>query len=357
MINDQVQKQQGGDSSTNLQGQSIIINQGISYSDARDIALDVYKANFIQLSQDAADLARKRAEELTDSFLEKLKETQEIAINEMQQPAMQTALYEAQKQYAKSGDKNLEFMLVDILVQRASTPERSTKQIVLDEALEVVNKLTNEQLNILSLNFSLTRLTRLNIGNLEELITYIQTELLAFFDSNAAYHQSWFEHLAYTGCVTLMDATRYKTVPELILKTYPAMFQKGFDENDFEAFVGKPLKDFHPLLMKCFHFVNLFQFNAFTADILAEKAISFEIEQSYIEKLKQFFDRNLMNQNEVKEWLVNKLPAIEKLCGYWGNENNQLSKLQLTTVGVALAQANYKQKITNINFDLGVWVK
>ena len=176
MINDQVQKQQGGNSSTNLQGQSIVVNQGISYSDARDIALDVYKANFLQLSADAAEVAKCRAEEITDSFLKKLQETNESALEQMRQPSMQAALFEAQKQYAKSGDEDLEHMLVDMLVQRASTPERNTKQIVLDEALNVVSKLTNEQLNILSLNFSLTRLARTGIGNPEDLITYINKE-------------------------------------------------------------------------------------------------------------------------------------------------------------------------------------
>lgn len=132
MIKDQVQKQQAGDSSTNLQGQSIVIHQGISYSDAKEIALDVYKSNFLQLSQDAAELARARAEEITDNFLTKLKDENEAAVTEMSQPGMQAALFEAQKQYAKTGDKNLEGLLVDILVERASTPERNIYQIVLD---------------------------------------------------------------------------------------------------------------------------------------------------------------------------------------------------------------------------------
>jgi hypothetical protein len=73
MIKDKVQKQESGDDSTNLQAQSIVVNQGISYSDAKDIALDVYKSNFLQLSQDAAQVARERAEEITDNFLDKLK--------------------------------------------------------------------------------------------------------------------------------------------------------------------------------------------------------------------------------------------------------------------------------------------
>ena len=61
MIKDEVQKQEGGDSSTNLQGKNITINQGISYADAKAIALEVYKAKFLHLSQEAADLARARA--------------------------------------------------------------------------------------------------------------------------------------------------------------------------------------------------------------------------------------------------------------------------------------------------------
>ena len=140
MINDRVQKQEAGDGSTNLQGQSIVIHQGISYADAREIALDVYKANFIQLSQEAADLARQRATELTDDFLQKLKADNESAVASMSTPGMQAAIYEAQKQYAKTGDKNLEGLLVDILVERAATSERNIKQIVLDESLSVASR-------------------------------------------------------------------------------------------------------------------------------------------------------------------------------------------------------------------------
>ncbi|WP_375320667.1 LPO_1073/Vpar_1526 family protein [Aliivibrio logei] len=357
MINDSVHKQQGGDSSTNLQGQSIIINQGISYSDARDIALDVYKSNFLQLSHDAAELARSRAEQLTDSFLEKLKEENETAISEMKQPAMQAALYEAQKQYAKSGDEDLEFMLVDMLVQRASTPERNTKQIVLDEALEVVGKITSEQLNILSLNFALTRLFRGNVNNLEQLVNHINNELLIFVEANTEYHQSWFEHLAYTGCVTLMDGSSYKNLPTLMLNQYPALFQNGFDEAEFEQFVGKPMSAFNPLLMRCFHTVNLVQFNEMNAELLEKTATKTGFDTADIQKLKQYFSSKLMNQNEVKNYLVEKIPQIEILLNNWGGDDNQLSKLQLTTVGIALAQANYKQKVNSINFDLGIWVK
>ena len=38
MTNSSKQNQESGNNSTNLQGQSVVVNQGISYSDAKEIA-------------------------------------------------------------------------------------------------------------------------------------------------------------------------------------------------------------------------------------------------------------------------------------------------------------------------------
>lgn len=119
MIKDSNQKQEGGDHSTNLQSKTVTIYQGISYAEAKEIALDVFKANFIQLKQEAAEIAKTRAEEITDVFLEKLNSRNPDAIRNFNEPALQDALFTAQKEYAKTGDKDLGDLLVDILVDRA----------------------------------------------------------------------------------------------------------------------------------------------------------------------------------------------------------------------------------------------
>jgi len=145
MIKDKTQQQESGDNSANYQAETI--NQyGLSYRDAKDIALDVFRENFISLSEQAKTTAKERAEELVDSFLNEVKEKNPDLLNSVQEPSMQLALYSAQKSYAKTGDKDIADLLVDILVERAEQNERNLKQIVLDESLEVVPKLTNEQL-------------------------------------------------------------------------------------------------------------------------------------------------------------------------------------------------------------------
>ena len=155
MINDKVFKQEGGDNSTNLQGQTFIINNGISYEDAKGIALDVFKSNYLELSTKAADTAKQRAEELVEDFLQQVKERNPNAINTMEDPGMQYAIFSAQKEYARTGDKNMSDMLVDVLVDRAAFPERNLKQIVLDECLQIIPKLTTSQLDTLTIVFIL----------------------------------------------------------------------------------------------------------------------------------------------------------------------------------------------------------
>jgi hypothetical protein len=351
MINDQVQKQQAGDNSTNYQAQSIVI-QGISYSDAKEIALDVYKSNYLQLSYEAAELAKARAEELTDDFLIKLKEENEEAINQMKQPAMQSALYEAQKQYAKTGDKDLEELLVDILVERALTTERNIHQIVLDEALSIASKLTSEQMDTLTINFLISQTHKYNLINLETLINYFNTEIIPFTkyltDSKSCY-----EHLVYAGCISLMETSYYKAIPELMKERYPTLFSKGFTEEDFKSKVDEHL-DYSPLVIKCFHYVNLIQFKAMDINVLEKMIQENNISEENRSKIIALFNSIIMSTEEVKMYLIEQINELAQLFELW--DSCTLSKFNLTTVGIAIAQANYRRR-TGLKLDLKIWVK
>jgi len=251
MMKDDIQKQATGDNSTNLQGKEITIYQGISYKDAKEIALDVYKANFLALSEKAATEAVRRAEELTDTFLEKLKEEMPAAVQALQEPAMQMALYTAQKEYARTGDKDLESLLVDILVERAQQTERTIQQIVLDESLAVAPKLTLEQLSALTVSFLLTR-TRIHfLVSLDALQNYLESHLLPFVD-DLTKAETCYEHLEYTGCGSVMRLGNLRTVEAIFNLHYPGLFCKGFESERVSTEFGdvKPPAGF---LINCLH--------------------------------------------------------------------------------------------------------
>lgn len=352
MINDQVQKQESGDSSTNFQGQSIIINQGISYADAKEIALDVYKANFLQLSQNAAETARARAEELTDDFLTKLKQENESAISSMNEPGMQAALYEAQKQYAKTGDKNLEGLLVDILVERANTNERNIHQIVLDEALGVASKLTTEQMDALTVNFIISKTKNHSLVSLESLQSYLNTHLLPFIDELNS-ESSCYQHLDYVGCGSLMHVGGMHPIEHLFRIGYPGLFSKGFDGERFNNEIGK-ISDHTALITRCLHDNDKLQINAIDQKVLDGLCEKLVIEDDRKKKITNLFNSTTMSDQEIKEYLLSVNPKLQKLFDLW--QNSSISKFGLTTVGIAIAQANFRRK-TGIKLDLSIWVK
>ncbi|WP_133405766.1 LPO_1073/Vpar_1526 family protein [Parashewanella tropica] len=351
MIKDKVQKQEAGDDSTNLQAQSIIVNQGITYSDAKDIALDVYKANFLQLSQDAAQVARERAEELTDNFLQKLQQENEPAVEAMNDPSMQAALYEAQKQYAKTGDKDLEGLLVDILVERAATSERTIHQIVLDEALEVAAKLTAEQMDALTINFLITRTSNGALSNLSAIPNYITTHLAPFL-TNLRSETSCYEHLEYVGCGSLMHVGGLNSIELIYQAAYGGLFSKGFNNERLENEIAEPYS-YPKLITNCLHDANLLQVNAVNVDVINQTCKNENIPEDIKQKFVNLFNSTLMNPQEIKEYLIKVSPEIEPLFKLWGNSG--LSKLTLTTVGIAIAQANFRRK-TGIKLELSIWV-
>ena len=141
------QSQRAGDHSRNLQAQTINIT-GITVSEARQLALDVFKANALELAGIARDLFESRGREFVDRYLEELQRRRPEAISALQDPDMQYALFTAQRDSARAGDQDLSDLLVDILVDRAAEEPRNLKRIVLDEALTTAPKLTTQEYDV-----------------------------------------------------------------------------------------------------------------------------------------------------------------------------------------------------------------
>jgi hypothetical protein len=330
-----------------------IIQSGITYSDAREIALDVYKANYLKLSENAAQVARQRAEELTDQFLNKLKERNADAIASMESPGMQHAMFSAQKDYARTGDKDLESLLVDILVDRAGTAERSIEQIVLDEALQIAPKLTAEQMDALTVNFLISRTQNTTVQSLETFLGYLDLNIAPFVTTLAS-NTSCYEHLEYTGCGSLTPIGGIKPISQLYKQIYHGLFVKGFDDEAWkERFPDRPdlLKW---AVVTCQQDSSKFQISAMNEDVLKTLCEQHSVSSDDLDKIKQLFNFSPMTDVVVKDYITGARPELQKLFDAW--ENSQISKMTLTTVGIAVAHANFRRR-TGQKLDLSIWVK
>lgn len=189
-----------GDSSTNIQARHVTVNQqtGISYTEARQIALDVFKGNFYELSEVAKQVAVERAEQLVDVFLSKLEKELPNKIEKIQLPDVQYSLINAQMIYARKSEPLTLELLSNLLKERFKTEEDSLKAIVINETIDVMSKLTTKQIRMITALFLVKNCQLANVRQLiEDLSEILTDDLIAHLND-----KNYFEHLIFSGIAT-----------------------------------------------------------------------------------------------------------------------------------------------------------
>lgn len=342
------QIQKSGDSSVNIQAGQITI--GLTYQDVKAIALEVFKSNFYQLSGIAKNTAQRRAEEITNQFLDELMKKNSQGLKSAGEPDFQYALFTVQKEYAKSGDKDLGSILVDILVDRTKESNRNLMQIVLDESTQTAPKLTSNQYAALSVMFTLKYTRYLKIVNFSEFSKYIGRSLAPFVPElvkeNACY-----QHLEYAGCGTIGIGS--VSIEKVLLSNYLGLFVKGFKQNDISDLLEKEPRLLE-IISKCLRDPNLLQIRAVDEPTIYAIANQLGIESSVVNKLIEVQKKHTMNEKEVKDYSVSVHPCMKDLYDVW--DNSSMKNMTLTSVGIAIAHANIR-RVTGEQYDLSIWIR
>ena len=348
------QEQKSGDNSNNLQAGRDIVIHGLTYTETKDLvkteAQEVFKQNSLVLANEAYNLVLSRSEELLDSFLKKLETKKPEAIEAMRDPGMQYSLFNAQKEYSKTGDKDLADLLEDILVERAQNPNRDLMQIVLDECISVAPKLTADQFDALSLIFILRYTMNYGVVNQLGLIQYALQHLLPF-QAGIREEQARYQHLEFSGCGTLGISS--VKIEKAFRQNYMILFSKGFTLEEFEQRVGTDPK-FKKYIAPCQQDNAKFQINVINQEEMKKVGKKDNLTDEETAKINGIFNSSSMNENEVKEHLIKLFPPFEKLIEEWNNSS--IKNMTLTSVGIAIGQANITRK-TKQTYDLKIWIK
>lgn len=166
--------------SMNLQAGRDIVYNGLTAAEYRQVALDVYEANFLRLVGIAEDVARDRAERITHEFVDALWESNPDGLGSMTDPDMLRTLYTAQEGYACSGEDDLEKSLVALLVGRAGQVERDTKTHALNQAIATLPKLARNHRAALAVNFFLRYSHYIDAFELSAFYEHLKNSLVPF---------------------------------------------------------------------------------------------------------------------------------------------------------------------------------
>jgi hypothetical protein len=351
MLSNKEQKQEVSDNSTAIQagGNVTITKTGLTYGEVRDVALDVFRANFYELAGMAKETAKTRAEEITEAFLTKLQSENPAGLDKSYDPDFQYALFTVQKEYARNGDKELGDLLVDLLVDRSKQEQRDILQIVLNESLSTAPKLTESQLAALAIIFLFKYTQNFGIGNHKLLGDYFDKNVHPFV-TKIVKNITCYQHLEFSGCGSIGLSSN--NLEHILGNTYQGQFLKGFEEKEvLERNISIGLDE--SFFMQCLNDASKIQVRANSRELLDKSFDLHQIIQEDRIKIAELFNLNKMNDIEIKEKCIEIRPYMANLFDIWSE--SAMKQFTLTSVGIAVGHANIKRLVGEFS-DLSIWI-
>lgn len=351
MLNKSQEQEVAANSSAIQAGGNVtVVNHGLTYQDAKNIALDVFKSNFYELSGMARDIAKERAEEITDAFLSKLQKEYPEGVQKSGSPDFQFSLLSVQTEYAKSGDKELGDLLVDLLVDRSKQDQRNILQIVLNECLGTASKLTENQIALLAIIFLFRHTQNYSVNHEIAMGKYFD-EFVSAWVPRLVKNVASYRHLEYSGCGT--QSMGEVQLEDILGATYHGQFVKGFTVDDFVASqVSISLNDVR-YFIPCLNDPERFQVSANSKTTLDQLFVLSPVPPADKDKISALFQMGKMSSEEIRAKCVRIRPYMEQVFDIWSN--SPMKNFELTSVGIAIGHADIKRALGEFA-DLSIWI-
>jgi hypothetical protein len=326
---------------------------GLSITDVKELAKSVFIENFPKLQE----VAKQEAEKNRDLFITELDQRikdklTEEEINKFNKPDIQYTLKDAILSASRKDNPSTRTILSNLIVERVKNDGIEFKEIVYNEAIGTIPRLTKNHLNILAFAF-ITKYARFpNIPDWSAFEKIIKNNICPFMDFQNTNAQ--FQHLEYSDCGNLGIASN--KLESIIRSNYNNLFYK--EENPF---IDKPTYDrwnlkeeLKPIFFRKDEVADKYFFTHKTvADIiiLRKKLITSGIE-SFTDYSVQLLNKT-KNENEIVAELKQKFDFAEKLLKQF-NETG-VASLTLTSVGVVVGASHY-ETITGEKLDIDNWI-
>jgi len=222
----EISNQKSGDNSTNLQaGGNIILNiNTVALPPIEEVSKLLLGTVFGELP----DETKAQITQNQKSYFKALSENLQKIVKDsadvkkiIDSPDFQYISKKASISASRSPSEDLHKNLSSLIVQRVNFDNEDLKRIVYNEAITTIEKLTTDQLKIVTLCFLFKRTKFSGLRNIEQFKQFLDQKIKAFIDFKRTTAE--FEHLAYTGCASISIAEHDIVV--LFRGNYPDIFK------------------------------------------------------------------------------------------------------------------------------------
>lgn len=336
-----------GDESVNLQaGQSIsyTVHNGPSLEELKTYVHGVFAENFLRLTGEAERIAEERARQVTEDFLNELHDQDPRLLESMREPAMLSAVYEAQSSYARSGEADLAAILVGLLLDRARETTRNLRSIVLEGAISVAPRITALQREALAMVFAVHHFTELTETREEYVEKRVIDGFLPLTVNLQSVTQMDVQHLEYVGCgsSSLGYALQERLAP-------PRYFARAFDPTT----LSEGLQGLDPTIPDPDSpHGDLRVFAPWVHDLRMRESMR-PLIAPYEDEIKERIRVTKFDPKACLDALRPWVPHIDKLSSLW--QNSGLEGFSLTSVGLAIGHSYWADSVSESS-PLSDWI-
>lgn len=233
ILGDKMQ-QTAGENSLQVQGNTV--NIGMSYADVKDLCTTLIMSELASYEQRANELARNRFDSIMDKLLEALAQIDDKYRMRFQEPAIQFAASETFKEYIRSGNDELSDDLIDLMIERIMVDEHTTKQALIDEARQILPKLSPTTIAVLAiLSFSKIILIRKKADFIEKLKSL--SPILKDLGKPERMEIAYLEQVRCGQMLSFVNS--FGDFIDAMMKTYAPVFSHSITIDDFNKYAGE----------------------------------------------------------------------------------------------------------------------
>ncbi|WP_156396266.1 MULTISPECIES: LPO_1073/Vpar_1526 family protein [unclassified Caulobacter] len=319
---------------------AVSIHTGVSVADVKEIFRDMMRDAMVGIQREALQEAEQRNEKLVDDLLSRAEDRFGEQIEEklagFKDPGAQYAFKQAQNGYCRYGDDEAKDNAIELILDRISNNYENDFNIIVDDAIEKAARLSERQVKILCLIFSIFSNPPLTISNLENFDKYVS--YMAELSSDIPARESDISMLKIHGLLIDHSATRHwMNIDDIIRQRYWGIFAKGFDQNivDFDT-------SDRDLFLPCLRNPTLMQANNVQLAPWRERLTATGLSDEKIQEIINICENSTMSIDEIKSLLDGKSQNFQNLRDDFTKEGS-IKYSKLTTVGTAIAFSKVKR--------------
>lgn len=336
--------------SPSLKISQLNIQHGLTYSEAIDLVTFVVDQKRIAFKDEAAAIYTQRTEEFKKLLTDKIKNLPEEEISKLKEPDTQLTLIEAAKISGRKQNEELRNLLANLVVSRIKNDKsgkEELKNIVYNEAISTINKLTIDQLRIITLCYLLRYTNYSGIVSWNTFKSYLNNHIkpfLGFKDTNAE-----FQHIEYAGCGSIGIGSW--DLINIYRQQYSFLFLNLVEKDQIDnlALPDEIKNGIVVLYTKEDKYVIRFKNKTEIENYLKKN----KFDDETTKKLVSIYESHIKNNDEVKKKISDETDIGKELLDLW--EKSNLKHLSLTSVGIAIG-VSYFEQVTGEKIDLGIWI-